>query len=256
MKNKSTKLLLLIGISVIVVALMYFVGNDPISEDEKPDLPRSVVEFRAVCDSLKLNPWSNSKYGELKAQFESLKSQQVFNSSDAIALEEYLDLAYAYTLQKACRDWQSSDGNSADPELLKAMESVAANPACEAFVSNELETMRTYFKALQIPSRVNYAISQKFDMASYNQLISDINRLCGRSEISHFNRLRSISSGQQAELDFFKTFAQTYEGRMASYIQDPTNTDYLLEFCPVNNPNTKKYEYYLGDITSIPGLCP
>ena len=111
--NNVFRLLLFVGIAVLALLVMYFLSSGPKTAGANLDKPGPVKDFKVLSDSLKASAWSSSKYSELKGQLESLKSQQVIGTIDALALEEYLDLAYAQSLQKACEDWMSSDGSSA-----------------------------------------------------------------------------------------------------------------------------------------------
>ncbi len=258
MKNKSYKLFIFIGIAVLAVVIMYFNSTPPPPDGVGENLPKAVKDFRAKCDSMKLKSWNAVNYNNLKMQLASLKSQQVFSTTDALALEDYLDLAYANTMQVACTDWKNSDGSSANVTLLQSMERISSNSKCKAFVENDIDIMRAYFKAVEMPGRVAYFLKQEFNLTMYNQLMNDLGKYCGKSEISHFNRLVNISSTQQEELNNFKSFAETYKGRLTFYYQDRNDPDAkfnIRELCPNQNQFIHNYQHYLTDIQSIPGVC-
>lgn len=259
MKQKPAyRLFIFIGIAVFALLIMYFISTPPPLDPGSVDSPKAVKDFRAKCDSMKIKSWNASNYNELKMRLASLKSQQVFTTIDALALEDYLDLAYANTMQVACTEWKNSDGGSANVSLLQAMEKISSNPKCASFVVNDIDIMRSYFKAIDIPRSVASFIKQEFKQTIYNQLMNDIDKYCGNSEISHFSRLENISTTLQAELNNFKKFVETFNGRIDFYNQDPLAPDaldYIRALCPSNNPNIQKYNYYLGVIQSIPNGC-
>ena len=258
MKNNSYKLFIFIGIAFLAVLIMYFISTPPPPPPPGENLPKSVKDFRAKCDSMKIKSWNAANYNKLKMQLASLKSQQVFTTIDALALEDYLDLAYANTMQVACTEWKNSDGSSANVSLLQAMEKISSNPKCASFVENDIDIIRSYFKAMEMPGRVAYFLKQEFKPTVYNQLMNDLGKYCGKSEISHFSRLVSISSTQQEELNNFKSFAETYKGRRTFYDEDKTDFDAKLrmrELCPIQNKFIHNYQFYLIDIQSIPDIC-
>lgn len=257
MKKKSYKLFIFIGIAVLAVLIMYFISTPPPPPEFGENLPKPVKDFRAKCDSMKIKSWNAVNYNNLKMQLASLKSQQVFSTTDGLALEDYLDLAYANTMQVACAEWKNSDGSSANVSLLQSMERISSNPKCASFVVNDIDIMRAYFKAVEMPGRVAYFLKQEFNPTTYNQLMNDLGKYCGKSEISHFSRLLSISSTQQEELNSFKSFAETYKGRRTFYDQNMNDFDAKLnisELCPNQNQFILNYQFYLTDIQSI-GIC-
>jgi len=258
MKKKTNKLFIFIGIAVAIVLVMFFLSTPP--PPPMADLNKSgpVNDFRTLCDSMKASPWNSSIFSDLQSKLAALKSQEVISTIDALALEEYLNLAYAQRLQSTCADWKNSDGNSADASLLEAMEKISANANCAAFVSEEIELMRAYFKAISIPGKVQSFLNQEFTSSTQDQLIGEINKYCKRSGISHFNRLAGIASKQLGELSSFKDFADTYKGRMEvykSYSNEADAKSSIQAMCPNENSNTRKYAFYLHDIESTPGLC-
>ncbi|MBM3453618.1 MAG: hypothetical protein FJX80_00570 [Bacteroidetes bacterium] len=258
--NNISRLLLFVGIAILVVLVMYFMPSNVVKPDGNLDKPGPVKDFKILSDSLKEAAWSSSKYSELKGKLESLKSQEVIGTIDALALEEYLDLAYAKSLQKACKDWMNSDGNTAETDLLRALQSIAINPKCAPFVTDEIDVMQCYFNALEIPGIVNNFLIREFDEVSYQNILNKISRYCGRLGIKQFARLQAIQSNQQKELEDFQTFANAYKSRMDFLKQSgPSDVNtargYLSEFCPQNYKRINKYDYYLGDIQSTPGIC-
>ena len=255
MKQKPAYILFIfIGIAVFALLVMYFISTPPPLDPGNVDSPKAVKDFRAKCDSMKIKSWNAVNYNNLKMQLASLKSQQVFSTTDALALEDYLDLAYANTMQVACTEWKNSDGSSANVSLLQSMERISSNSKCKSFVENDIDIMRAYFKAVEMTGRVAYFLKQEFNPTTYNQLMNDLGKYCGRSEISHFNRLESISAVQQNELNNFKNFAETFNGRINFYNQDPNNPD-ALDYIRALCPNSMKYDHYLDVIQSITGGC-
>ena len=258
MKKSSYKLFVFLGIAIMALVVMYYVSAPPPPGGVDLDKPGPVKDFRVLCDSMKSSNWDAAKYIDLKGQLAALQSQGVVGSMDAMALGDYLELAYVQVLQKTCMAWKASDGSSADANLLKAMEEISSNPNCKSFVTDEIDAMRCYFSALGMPARVGSFMQQQFNSATCDRLIGELNKYCKKPGISHFNRLSGIYSKQQGELNNFKIFAGTYEGRknfFNSYGDDPDAIENLQELCPDANQSINKYQFYLRDIKTIPGIC-
>jgi len=255
MNNKS-RIFIFIGIAVAALLIMQYCSKREITKVTV--LPKDTLSIKNDIDSLRATNWNLRKYTDLKIELESMKAQEVISTTDAILLEDRLDMAYAETMQKASMDWKSSDCNSADINLLQSMEKIVKNPKCSVFVSSEIEDMRSYFRALQIPNRVKSFTQSKFNDALYNQLIKDISVNCNRSEISRCSRITSIKSSQVNDLNAFKVFANAYESNYVYYLNNSTNYNaiiYYKRYCPEQNSEISNYSFYLGEIQSK-GICP
>lgn len=258
MNESIKKLLVFIGFAAIVGVVIYVFSlrptdNTSISDNDSPQ----VKEFKGRCDSIKLKRWSQEEYKDLTGALMAMKSNDVFNASDASNLQVYLNQAYASTLKDSCSSWLTTSGNDADRKLLSEMENLSGNPECSKMLSSEIKILRAYFSALQMPSKIRSFINEKYSLVQYNRLISEINSTASLSEIRHFSKMSVIASNGLQELSEFKKFAESFDGIYAFYnsSDDIDRVDNFKIFCPNQNPLIRKYPYYLQQLNMIEGAC-
>lgn len=259
MNHSVKKLLFFVGAAVLITGLIYVTsGSGDGGTDGLEGEIINVKEFKLRCDSLKLKKWNKEEFDKLQASLVAMKSNEVVNATDASNLNIYLNQSYASTLKDSCSSWLSTNGESADRKLFSELESIAQNQECSKMLSREIQIMRAYFSALQIPSKVKSFIQQKFAVGQYNSLVSLINSTARKTEIKHFSPMSRIASNGIEELNAFQRYVTNYDGAFAFYSNskdDPDALDILRRLCPEENPKTNTYTYYLQQLKAIDKVC-
>ena len=87
----------------------------------------------------------------------------------------YLNQAYAQALKDSCKGWLSSNGNEGDKQLFSEMSMLSGKSECTKMLSSEIQIMRAYFSAQQIPSKIRNFMQSEYNIGQYNNLIAEIN---------------------------------------------------------------------------------
>ena len=258
MSESFKKLIVFISVS-IVIGLLYILFSKGIGTPPLP-VPESaaVKEFKSKCDSLSEKKWDQAEYKELNALLVAMESDKIFTTSGAASIEEYLNVAYAKTLKDSCKSWLESSGNDGDKQLFSEMVMLAGKSECSKILSYEVQIMRAYFSALQIPGKIRNFIQSEYTLDRYNSLIAEINSTAKKAEFISFSSMNKIASTGVAELNDFKNYANEFEGLHDFFIKSGRvgkSVDYLKDLCPAKN-NSKPYVYYYQILNSlVENLC-
>jgi hypothetical protein len=252
MNDSVKKLIVFISVSIVIglLFILFSGGGKP------PIITKSgsvtVEEFKLKCDSLRAKKWNKPKYKELYSLLVAMESEKIFTTSGAASLEEYLNLAYAKTLKDSYKSWLESGGNDGDEQLFSEMVILAGKPECSKILSNEVQIMRAYFSALQIPQKIRIFTQSEYTLDRYNSLIAEINSTANKPEFISFSSMQTIASDSFNELENFAEFVSEFDYAYNYYI-NKTDIDALPElakFCSDKYP-TKKYSFYLQKLLDV-----
>lgn len=259
MNQSVKKLLFFIGTAVLITGLIYVTsGGDDVGTDGPEGEIITVKEFKSRCDSLKIKRWDKEEFDRLQATLIAMKSNEVVNATDASNLNIYLNQSYASTLKDSCSSWLSTNGETADRKLFSELESIAQNQECSKMLSSELQNMRAYFAALQIPGKVRSFTQSKFSLDQYSSLLSLVKNTSQNAAIKHFNSMRKIAADAVSQLSDFRAFAINYDKFYNFYVVNKDNPDALeniRNFCPERNPITARFSFYLNEIKMQKEIC-
>lgn len=258
MNDSFKKLIVFISVSILIGLLFIFFPGGGITPPPHAPEPAAVKEFKLKCDSLRKKKWNQPEYKQLNALLVAMESEQIFTTSGAASIEEYLNLAYAKTLKDSCKSWLSSSGNDVDKQLFSEISMLSGKSECSKILAYEVQIMRAYFSALQIPEKIRNFIQSEYTLDRYNSLIAEINSTANKAEFISFSSMNKIASTGVAQLNDFKNYANEFEGARDFFIKSNGqgfSVDYLKALCPANY-HSKPYIYYFEKLNSlVENLC-
>ena len=256
--NKSIKkLLFFVSTAILIVLLFVLFSGDNDGEGGDPPDSIAVKEFKLKCDSLRLKKWNQASFKGLNSSLVAMESQEIFTLTEVVNIKVYLNQAYAQALKDSCKSWLTSSGNEGDKQLFSEMSMLSGKSECTKMLSTEIQIMRAYFSAQQIPSKIRNFMRSEYTIGQYNNLIAEINSTAKKEEIKHFSSMITIASTSISQLNDFKNYANNFEGAYTYYENnaDIDAVEILQQLCPDRNPKTNKYLYYLQKLAIIENLC-
>ena len=257
MNDSFKKLIVFLSASIIIGVLVLLISGGGDEEGDPENDSIAVKEFKLKCDSLRLKKWNQASYKGLNSSLVAMESQEIFTPADVVNIKVYLNLAYAQALKDSCKGWLSSSGNDLDKQLFSEMSMLSGKSECSKMLSSEIQIMRAYFSAQQIPSKIRNFMQSEYTIGQYNNLIAEINSTAKKVEIKHFSSMITIASTGISQLNDFKNYANNFEGAYTYYVNraDIDAVEILQQLCPDRNPKTNKYFYYLQKLAIIENLC-
>lgn len=257
MNDSLKKLMIFISASLIIGVLILLISGGGDGEGDPENDSIAVREFKLKCDSLRLKKWNQASFKGLNSSLVAMESQEIFTLTEVVNIKVYLNLAYAQAIKDSCKSWLSSSGNVVDKQLFSEMSMLSGKSECTKMLSTEIQIMRAYFSAQQIPSKIRNFMQSEYTIGQYNNLIAEINSTAKKVEIKHFSSMITIASTGISQLNDFKNYANNFEGAYTYYENnaDIDAEDILQQLCPDRYPKTNKYLYYLQKLAIIENLC-
>lgn len=258
MNDSLKKLVVFVSASLLIGVLIFLISVDDGIIDVFENDSIAVKEFKSKCDSLRLKKWNQAAFKGLNASLVAMKSQEIFSTQEVSNIKVYLNQAYATTIKDSCASWLRTNGNDCDKQLYSEMQTLAGISETSKMLSSEIQIMRAYFSALQIPSKVRNFVQNKYTVDVYNNLISEINSTAKKAEIRHFSSMNNIASSAISDLNNFQKYVLNFDGAFSYYNNnrgDFSAVEYLQRLCPESNPKTNLYIYYLQQLNVIENLC-
>ena len=256
--KKGVIIFLLIFISALLIfSLDYFSGEINNFGNQTTPKDTTVIGFEKQCDTLAMNVWNKRKYHSIKDKLQVFKTV-VITATDASAVENYLQLAYAKSLVNSFNQWCQNNCTASVDSLNAEMIKVSNFSECKSILSKPLNIINNYNMALKFPGTVNYLLRLEFDNQKFNNIVTSINTSCNISEIKNCDIIKSIKFKQLAELNNFKKFVTDFNQAFYLFNQGREKETYcqpLKLLCPINDPRANQYYYYLHEINSF-GICP
>ena len=253
--NKFLRLTILISAAAGVILLLDWLSG-PGSNPPIDEIPPNATEkaFEAECKQLGAKSWDKTSFEAIKDELHTYGQQGVITNEEASKFEGYLYTNYANSMNTSFEQWLNTDCGNDIKDLYKEMQAVAGAGEYKLILNNSLEIAAKYYSAISLPARVKQHIASEFTESIHESIIMDINNLCQAEGLKNCSKIQTIKNEQLAIMSAYKNFVKNYLDAYRTANIDPKNIEYtngLKQFCPANNEEINKYNFYLTQINNF-----
>ena len=253
--NKFLKLTILIVVAAgVIFSLDWLSGPGEIIPPGGVSPNTTEKKFEAKCKQLGSKPWDKNSFEAIKDELHTYGQQGVITNEEAARFEGYLYTNYSNSLNTSFSKWLTNNCDDEVNNLYKELQTVAGVGEYKLILSNSIEIAEKYFAVTSLPARVTQHISSEFMESLHESIVMDINNLCQTEGLSKCNKIQIIKSEQLAIMEAFKSFSKAYIDAYNTAkinLNDAYYTNDLKQFCPENNEEINKYNFYLNQIKNI-----